>query len=156
MAYTIYRVNLDSVVTFAAQELKKYLRMMMPRCGKIPSCYDPKAKTGFRLGLMSDFGMDPQVEDLYLDDVVYIEADGEALCHVQHEVDTHQTGASHGKEGFYGQILDLCRHRVLDLCGDLTLQGGHAGGFAPVLAALSAVHVFVLVGEDLILRHRLL
>lgn len=77
MAYKIFRVNSDSVITFAAQELKKYIRMMLPRCGKVQSCYDPKATTGFRLGLMSDFGMDPQVEDLYLDDVVYMNTDAE-------------------------------------------------------------------------------
>ena len=35
MAYEIYRVNPDPVVTFAAQELKKYLRMMMPECGDV-------------------------------------------------------------------------------------------------------------------------
>ena len=64
MAYEIYRVNPDSVVTFAAQELKKYLRMMMPRCGKVLSSFDPEAKTGFRLGLMSDFGIDPDVDDV--------------------------------------------------------------------------------------------
>ena len=75
MAYTIYRVNSDSVVTFAAQELKKYLRMMMPRCGKVPSSYDPEAKSGFRLGLMTDFGITPDVDDVYLDDVVYIKTE---------------------------------------------------------------------------------
>ena len=64
MAYQIFRVNSDTVITFAAQELKKYLRMMLPRCGKVLSCYDPNADKGFRLGLMSDFGLDPQVEDL--------------------------------------------------------------------------------------------
>lgn len=75
MAYEIFRVNSDSVVTFAAQELKKYLRMMMPRCGKVLSSYDPEANNGFRLGLMADFGVDADVEDIYLDDVVYIKTD---------------------------------------------------------------------------------
>ena len=75
MAYEIYRVNSDSVVSFAAQELKKYLRVMMPRCGKVPVYFDPEAKTGFRLGLMSDFGVEADVEDLYLDDMVYIKTD---------------------------------------------------------------------------------
>lgn len=75
MRYEIYRVNADSVVDFAAFELKKYLRMMMPRCGEIPVVYDPEAKKGFRIGLMSDFGLDPQVEDTNLDDVIYYDCD---------------------------------------------------------------------------------
>lgn len=75
MAYMIYRVNADTVIDFAAMELKKYLRMMMPRCGEIKVTFDPAAKVGFRLGLMSDFGLDPDVEDTHLDDVIYVDAD---------------------------------------------------------------------------------
>ena len=48
---------------------------MMPRCGKVLSSFDPEANTGFRLGLMSDFGVEADVEDLYLDDMVYIKTD---------------------------------------------------------------------------------
>lgn len=75
MAYKIYRVNADTVVDFAAMELKKYLRMMMPRCGEIKVTFDPEAKDGFRLGLMSNFGLDSDVEDTNLDDVIYVDAD---------------------------------------------------------------------------------
>ena len=77
MAYKIYRVNADSVIDFAALELKKYLRMMMPRCGEIKVTFDPKAKDGFKLGLMSDFGIDPEVEDTNLDDVIYFDCDAQ-------------------------------------------------------------------------------
>ncbi len=73
--YKIYTVNSNITVDFAAQELKKYLRMMMPRCGEIKVEYNPDAKDGFRLGLMSDFGLDPQVENTYLDDVIYVKTD---------------------------------------------------------------------------------
>ena len=44
MAYQIFRVNSDTVITFAAQELKKYLRMMLPRCGKVLPATTPKPK----------------------------------------------------------------------------------------------------------------
>ncbi len=75
MAYKIFRINADTVTDFAAIELKKYLRMMMPRCGEIKVQFDPSADYGFRLGLMSEFGLDPEVEDVNLDDVIYIDAD---------------------------------------------------------------------------------
>lgn len=73
--YRIYTVNANETVDFAAQELKKYLRMMMPRCGNVPVSLCPDATDGFRLGLMSDFGMDPEVADPRLDDVIYIKTD---------------------------------------------------------------------------------
>ena len=73
--YKIFRINADSVIDFAAIELKKYLRMMMPRCGEIKVEFCPDAKDGFRLGLMSDFGIDPEVDDEKLDDVIYIDTD---------------------------------------------------------------------------------
>ena len=56
--YSIYKICANPTVDFAAEELKKYLRMMMPRCGHVPIAYDPDAKTGFRLGLMQDLGLD--------------------------------------------------------------------------------------------------
>ena len=75
MDYSIFRINADTVTDFAAMELKKYLRMMMPRCGEIKVQFDPSADYGFRLGLMSEFGLDPEVEDVNLDDVIYIDTD---------------------------------------------------------------------------------
>ena len=71
----INKLRADHVVDFAAEELKKYLRMMMPRCGEIGIAYAPDAKDGFRLGLLEDFGLQRQVEDPVLDDLVYIDTD---------------------------------------------------------------------------------
>jgi len=74
--YKIFKTSLSSPVDYAAEELKKYLRMLMPDCSEIPICYDPDAKCGFRLGLMQDFGFDvSDVEDTELDDILYIDAD---------------------------------------------------------------------------------
>ena len=76
--FTVNRMNSSSVVAFAAEELKKYLRMMMPDAGEIEVCFDPEAKTGFRLGLMKEFGLDTSdVEDVELDDILYIDCDTE-------------------------------------------------------------------------------
>jgi hypothetical protein len=50
--------------------------MMMPECGDVKISYAPDAKDGFRLGLMSDFGLDTSdAEDVSLDDILYIDAD---------------------------------------------------------------------------------
>ncbi len=76
--YTIYKITSNTVVDFAAEELKKYMRMMMPECGEIFIKYAPEAKDGLRLGLMSDFGLDTsEAEDLFLDDILHIDTDGE-------------------------------------------------------------------------------
>ena len=75
---TINMLRVDHVIMFAAEELKKYLRMMMPQDGDIGIVYEPKAKDGFRLGLAEDFGLEfPEAEEPQLDDVVHIEADAE-------------------------------------------------------------------------------
>ena len=78
----IYKCISGSPVDYAAEELKKYLRMMMPHCSEIDICYDPMAvkeeRKGFRLGLMQDFGLDvSDAADPELDDILYIEADAE-------------------------------------------------------------------------------
>ena len=72
---TIYKLRADHTVDFAAEELKKYLRMMMPRCGEIDICYDPKATDGFRLGLLEDHNLPNEAEDPVLDDIVHIDTD---------------------------------------------------------------------------------
>ena len=56
--FKIYKLNSSPVIDFAAEELKKYMRMMMPRCGEIAIERKPDAADGFRLGLMQDFGLD--------------------------------------------------------------------------------------------------
>ncbi len=72
---TIFKLRADTVFDFAAEELKKYLRMMMPEAGDFAICYDPQAKEGFRLGLLEDFGLESEAEDPVLDDVVHVDAD---------------------------------------------------------------------------------
>ena len=71
--YKIYKLSLSEPVDFAASELKKYLRMMMPGCGEIEIAYDPKATDGFRLGLLEDFGLPNEAELPELDDVVHVD-----------------------------------------------------------------------------------
>ncbi len=74
--FKINKITSNTTVDFAAEELKKYLRMMMPRRGEIPVAYAPDATDGFRLGLMADFGLDmSDAEDISLDDIIYIDCD---------------------------------------------------------------------------------
>jgi len=76
--YSIYKITSNPVVDFAAEELKKYLRMMMPRCGEITVSYNPNARDGFRLGLMDDFGLDiSEAADVELDDLLHIDTDAQ-------------------------------------------------------------------------------
>ena len=74
--YTINKISFDSAIDYAAEELRKYLRMMMPECGNVEISCNANAKEGFRLGLMQDFGLDTSdAEDLVLDDILYIDTD---------------------------------------------------------------------------------
>lgn len=75
--FHIFKITANHVIDFAAEELKKYLRMMMPRCGEIDIVYEPTATQGFRLGVMADLGLDTsEAEDLTLDDILHIDVDG--------------------------------------------------------------------------------
>ena len=70
----IFKICANPVIDFAAEELKKYLRMMMPMGGEIAIEYKHDAKEGFRLGLMQDFGLDvSDAENTELDDILYID-----------------------------------------------------------------------------------
>ena len=72
----INKITSDSTVDFAAEELKKYLRMMMPEGGDIKISYNPEASDGFRLGLMQELGLDvSDADDTDLDDILYIDCD---------------------------------------------------------------------------------
>ncbi len=74
--YQIKKMRSHHVIDFAAEELKKYLRMMMPEAGDVEILYEPGAKDGFRLGFAEDFGLAfEEAEDPVLDDVVHIETD---------------------------------------------------------------------------------
>lgn len=76
--YKINKITSHTTVDFAAEELKKYMRMMMPECGEIFIQYAPEAKDGLRLGIMEDFGLDTsEAEDIELDDIIHIDTDGE-------------------------------------------------------------------------------
>ena len=71
----IYKLRDDPVLDFAAEELKKYLRMMMPEEKVVSITLDPEAQDGFRLGLLEDFSLPCEAEDPLVDDVVHIETD---------------------------------------------------------------------------------
>ena len=73
--YMINKLRANSTIDYAAEELKKYLRMMMPECGEVDICYAPEATSGFRLGLLEDFGLPNEAEDPLLDDIFHIETD---------------------------------------------------------------------------------
>ncbi len=74
--YIINKISSNSTVDYAAEELKKYLRMMMPECGDVKIKYAPESKDGFRLGLMQDLGLDvSDAEEPDLDDILYIDTD---------------------------------------------------------------------------------
>ena len=67
----IVKLQHDHVIDFAAEELKKYLRMMMPEKGDIG--ITTEGKGGFRLGLLSDFSIPFTGEDAYFDDEIHID-----------------------------------------------------------------------------------
>ncbi len=72
--FYINKISDAEAIDFAAEELKKYLRMMRPEAGDVKIAFNKDAKEGFRLGLMSDFGLDTSdVEDTELDDIIYID-----------------------------------------------------------------------------------
>ena len=79
MAYKIYKITDCGPVDYAAEELKKYLRMMMPEAGDIKierACGRPPVNEGFCLGLMQDFGYSVnEVDDPELDDILHIDTD---------------------------------------------------------------------------------
>ena len=72
--FYINKITSNRTVDYAAEEMGKYLRMMMPDAGAAEITYNPEAKDGFRLGLMQDFGLDVyDIEDTAWDDCVYID-----------------------------------------------------------------------------------
>lgn len=73
--YKIFKYTAHPTVDFAAEELKKYLRMMMPRCGEISITTDERDGDGFVLALCSDIGITlPETDEPELDDVIVINA----------------------------------------------------------------------------------
>ena len=115
--YKIYKITSSPVVDFAAEELKKYMRMMMPRCGEICIAYNPEAKDGFRLGLMQDFALDvSEAEDVLLDDIVHI--------------DTEQQGGIIAGDNPRSVLLAVYKYLTLNGCR--WLFPGVDGEFIPI------------------------
>lgn len=76
--FNINIITPNEVVNFAAQELKKYLRMMMPNNGDITITYTKAATDSYNLGLMQDLDLDvSDVENTELDDILYIDTTAE-------------------------------------------------------------------------------
>ena len=72
----IYKVSEASPIDCAAEELKKYLRMMDPDGGDVLIACGEGDGEGYRLGLMTELGLDvSDVKDPELDDVIYIKTD---------------------------------------------------------------------------------
>ena len=85
--YQIKKITSHPTVDFAAEELKKYLRMMMPEEGEIFITREQDATEGFCLGLMQDFGLDlSEADDVELDDIVHVDVDGSELNKTVHSV----------------------------------------------------------------------
>ena len=107
----MYEINVRNdypILHFAADELKKYLRMMLPEGGDIPI---GRGEGGFRIGLLSE-----QSDD---DTVV---------------IDTSETGGEIlGSNP--GAVL-IAVYRYLRLCGCRWLFPGEDGEWIPVLDAL--------------------
>ena len=77
--YQIFKITPNTVVDFAAEELKKYLRRIRPESGNIRIGYEKDRQDGIRLGLMSDFSLDTSdADDVALDDILYIDVDENA------------------------------------------------------------------------------
>jgi len=75
--FTIKKMRDDQTISFAADELKKYLWTMMPTSGNTPITLDPQATDGFRLGLLEDFGLESEATDPVWDDVVHVDTTAE-------------------------------------------------------------------------------
>ena len=120
---TIKKVRADHVIDFAAEELKKYLRMMMTEGGDVPISYEPGATEGFRLGLLEDFGLANEAQDPVLDDVVHIDTDA-------------QGGILAGSNP---RSVLFAVYRLLKENGCRWLYPGIDGEFIPTVEALSPV-----------------
>ena len=119
--YAIWKITAHPTVDFAAEELKKYLRMMMPRCGEIPIAYGRAATDGLRIGLMQDFALDvSDAQDPALDDIVYIE--------------TQETGGVIAGSNPGATLIAV--YRYLRLCGCRWLFPGVDGEWIPMIEGL--------------------
>ena len=82
---TVKKVRPDHTLDFAAEELKKYLRMMMPERSEIPIFLEPGAKDGFRLGLLEDFGLPFEGEEADADSEILLRyAENNSISGAEH------------------------------------------------------------------------
>ena len=126
--FTIKKIRAHHVIDFAAQELKKYLRMMMPESGDVPIVYDPEAKDGFRLGLLEDFGLDNEAADPVLDDVIHVDTDSEGGI----------------LAGSNPRSVLFAVYRLLKCSGCRWLYPGIDGEYVPMVDGLEPVYVHKL------------
>lgn len=69
---SIYKCSCASAIDFAAEELRRYLRMMMPEGGHIAIKQADGVTDGICLGLLSELGLpDGDVEDPHMDEILY-------------------------------------------------------------------------------------
>lgn len=74
--FYINKLSSSQTVDLAAEELKKYLLMMMPCCGGVQISHITDAVSGFKLGLMQELSIPiPEGTDPILDDIIYIDCD---------------------------------------------------------------------------------
>ena len=122
---TIFKITANPTIDFAAEELKKYIRMMMIYSGDVSISYMPDATDGFRIGLMSDFGLDTSdAEDITLDDIIYINT-------------TPEGGIIAGSNPV-ATLISV--YRYLRFCGCRWLFPGIDGEFVPSVEALPSVN----------------
>ena len=122
--YRIHKLTAQPTLDYAAEELKKYLRMMMPRCGEIPIDYAPDAKDGFRLGLMQELDLDTSdAADPKQDDIIYLDC-------------TENGGVIAGSNPC---ALLIAVYRYLRFCGCRWLFPGTDGEWIPVVQGLPKV-----------------
>ncbi len=123
--YSISTVTAHPTAIFAAEELKKYLRMMLPRIGNIAINPSVGAEKCFRLGLMQDFCLDvSDAENPKLDDIIYIDT-------------TENGGVIAGSN--YGALL-IAVYRYLRECGCRWLFPGVDGECIPMRDKLEPVY----------------
>jgi len=113
---------------YAASELKKYVRMMMPMTKEPHIMHEDstsgKKLNGIRIGFMSDFGLDTSdAEDIALDDIIYIDMKGE--------------------EGIIAGTNPIATliavYRYLKACGCRWLFPGKDGEWIPIIESLPDV-----------------
>ncbi|MBO5967183.1 MAG: DUF4838 domain-containing protein [Clostridia bacterium] len=123
--YKIFKYSSHPTVDFAAEELKKYIRMMMPRCGEIEITTDERDGDGFVLALSADIGIDmPETDVPELDDVVVI--------------NTNERGGIIAASN--PRALLIAVYEYLRKNGCEWLYPGVDGEFIPVIESLAAVN----------------